>query len=474
MPTIAAYRCTLSATFILRAAYSLRSPAAKSAKALGEDGNSSSHAGEMYDANEMHTHALARLHGVDLLRALMMLLGIVLHVALSFIEGPATGEWLYRDPQRSPAAGLIFLAIHVFRMPVFFVMAGIFAALIWQRQGVWGFIRHRIYRLLVPLLAGWIVLFPVVKWVIVWGLAAQTPEKELPAVAGLALLVAMKPWSDPNLIHLWFLYQLLVLCAAAMLLCCAWRLVPVRPRDWGRRFQGILVVGRLRWLRVPILVIATALCLTQSAEPILETSAALLPPLHVLGGYAVCFFGGWVFMLTPGALQGLQRLAWLKLAMGVLAVVVAVLASIAWFGIKLGDPTATAQISPVVALRTAQWSNAIAIWLIALGGIGALERILTRPIGWVRSLCEASFWIYLVHLPICLASVIMLRAWDASALMKMLVAIAITLLVSLLTFWAACAVVGVRVRRPHAATAPAPRPPQTDHAPRIVRTPPIL
>ena len=148
--------------------------------------------------------------------------------------------------------------------------------------------------------------------------------------------------------------------------------------------------------------------------------------------------------------------------------IVAVLASISWFAIRFGDPTATARISPIVALRTAQWANAIAIWLIALGGIGVLERVLTRPIGWVRSLCEASFWIYLVHLPLCLASVIMLRAWDASAIAKMLVAIASTLFFSLLTFWAACAVVGVRVRRPHAATAPAPRAPQLDHTPRVV------
>jgi hypothetical protein len=74
----------------------------------------------------------------------------------------------------------------------------------------------------------------------------------------------------------------------------------------------------------------------------------------------------------------------------------------------------------------------------------------------------------LVHLPLCLASVIMLRAWDASALAKMLVAIVSTLFFSLLTFWAACAVVGVRVRRPHAATALAPQAPQTDHNPRVV------
>jgi hypothetical protein len=50
----------------------------------------------------------------------------------------------------------------------------------------------------------------------------------------------------------------------------------------------------------------------------------------------------------------------------------------------------------------------------------------------------------------------------------MLVAIASTLFVSLLTFWAARAVVGVRMRRPQAATAPAPQAPQLDHTPRVV------
>ena len=62
----------------------------------------------------------------------MMLLGVVLHTALSFIEGSPSGDWMYRDPSRSPIAGLLTLSIHVFRMPVFFVMAGIFAALIWR------------------------------------------------------------------------------------------------------------------------------------------------------------------------------------------------------------------------------------------------------------------------------------------------------------------------------------------------------
>ena len=54
----------------------------------------------------------------------MMLLGVVLHTALCFQETP--GAWIYQDPNTTPLAGLLVVSIHVFRMPVFFAMAGFF------------------------------------------------------------------------------------------------------------------------------------------------------------------------------------------------------------------------------------------------------------------------------------------------------------------------------------------------------------
>src|SRR5262245_36432202 len=70
-----------------------------------------------------------RLHSLDNLRAVMMWLGIVLHAAVNHITVPiAAIPW--RDRAVAPAADLIFIFIHSFRMPVFFIVAGFFVALL--------------------------------------------------------------------------------------------------------------------------------------------------------------------------------------------------------------------------------------------------------------------------------------------------------------------------------------------------------
>ncbi|MFM1890767.1 MAG: hypothetical protein RLZZ565_1524, partial [Planctomycetota bacterium] len=72
------------------------------------------------------TPASRRYHGLDAIRAVMMALGLLLHVALCYGEGP----WIYKDPATTGLAGVITISVHVFRMPIFFVMAGFFAAMI--------------------------------------------------------------------------------------------------------------------------------------------------------------------------------------------------------------------------------------------------------------------------------------------------------------------------------------------------------
>jgi glucan biosynthesis protein C len=54
-----------------------------------------------------------------------------------------------------------------------------------------------------------------------------------------------------------------------------------------------------------------------------------------------------------------------------------------------------------VLLACAQATSAVACWLLILGMIGVAERVLARPRPAVRWLVDASFWIYLVHLPLC-------------------------------------------------------------------------
>jgi glucan biosynthesis protein C len=67
-----------------------------------------------------------RLHALDAVRGYALLLGIVLHATISFLPSP-TRIWIIEDSHPSNTLGVLFFAIHVFRMTTFFLIAGFFA-----------------------------------------------------------------------------------------------------------------------------------------------------------------------------------------------------------------------------------------------------------------------------------------------------------------------------------------------------------
>lgn len=94
--------------------------------------------------------AHGRMHALDGLRATMMLLGLVLHTAVSYTVIDLGAAWGYKDTATTLFADLVVMFIHVFRMPVFFVLAGFFAAMLCVRRGVAGFVNNRLQRIVLP------------------------------------------------------------------------------------------------------------------------------------------------------------------------------------------------------------------------------------------------------------------------------------------------------------------------------------
>ncbi len=97
-----------------------------------------------------------RRHDLDSLRAVAMLLGIVLHAALSFAPIP----WTVMDAQQSDFFYVLFSAIHGFRMPLFFLLSGFFTAMLWRKRGLGGLIKQRLKRILLPLFVGCLTIVP--------------------------------------------------------------------------------------------------------------------------------------------------------------------------------------------------------------------------------------------------------------------------------------------------------------------------
>jgi hypothetical protein len=126
-----------------------------------------------------------RYHDLDALRAFAMLLGIVLHGALSFfpvpiwpaqdlyqpvVEVPTTltapleQAGLKAPPTYSPYEFMVH-AIHGFRLPLFFLVSGFFTAMLRRNRGLKQLAMHRAKRILLPLIIFvpiiWILIIPV-------------------------------------------------------------------------------------------------------------------------------------------------------------------------------------------------------------------------------------------------------------------------------------------------------------------------
>lgn len=102
-----------------------------------------------------------RRSDLDALRAIAMLLGIVLHAALSFFPS----FWMVADRQQESGFGVLFSAIHGFRMPLFFVMSGFFSAMLLHRRGRGSLVKHRFRRVFLPLLLALFTIVPLTNWI---------------------------------------------------------------------------------------------------------------------------------------------------------------------------------------------------------------------------------------------------------------------------------------------------------------------
>ena len=136
-----------------------------------------------------------------------MTLGILLHAALAYLGG-----WAFVDPRFTwEWLGLLTDAIHLFRMPAFFVLSGFFGALLWARRGARAMLRNRVERVLLPF-----VVFVVLLWsaqMFVDGFARDLLDGgEAPIWHGFGSLWGLGFFPGDTL-HLWFLYDLLLIIA---------------------------------------------------------------------------------------------------------------------------------------------------------------------------------------------------------------------------------------------------------------------
>ena len=141
-----------------------------------------------------------RLHSLDFLRAFALLMGVLLHVLMLFLE-PFDGS----EPRLG--ASIIFIWIHTWRMPLFMLLAGFFTALSLSKRNTGNYSFNRLIRLGVPLLLLWSVI-PAID---------EEASRLFKAPELISWLFYDVPFTF-RLDHFWFLYYLLIFYSVLLLL----------------------------------------------------------------------------------------------------------------------------------------------------------------------------------------------------------------------------------------------------------------
>jgi peptidoglycan/LPS O-acetylase OafA/YrhL len=165
-----------------------------------------------------------RFHALDATRAFALLLGVVFHAAWTFV--PRYSGAPIVDVSGNLGFDWFFFASHTFRMQLFFLIAGFFARLLYQRRGFMAFAKQRLVRIAVPLVIGWFILYPLISATWTWGanasgrnLTALPMSHLLGALYAKGLMFVPKASGGLfSLAHLWFLYYLLWIYGLALLL----------------------------------------------------------------------------------------------------------------------------------------------------------------------------------------------------------------------------------------------------------------
>jgi hypothetical protein len=184
-----------------------------------------------------------RLPGLDIARAWMMLLGIVVHGTFFSLHETHSNYWL----------SMVAVVSGTFRMEAFFTISGLLAAKILEKQNPVSWLKNRSLALLVPFFFGVSVVTPI-------GAVASNALRHHPVLDHVRLDIG----------HLWFL---------ATLFCCCLVLVAARQiYDAGFHLKSRKLPS---WLAQPhpLMVYATAVVGGTLLVTLYEYEIALSPHL---------------------------------------------------------------------------------------------------------------------------------------------------------------------------------------------------
>jgi glucans biosynthesis protein C len=358
-----------------------------------------------------------RIHYLDNLRALAMMLGLYLHGALAYAE-PSRSIWIATNPRGSVAVDASIWWIHLFRMGLFFLLSGYFAKLMIERKGLKPFLWNRGIRIALPFVLFWPVVTVAMTIVFVFAIAyVKAPQGLLQVIVAASRdPEAAKSGTPFTTMHLWFLYYLLM-----------FSLIAAVASRWSRlKFDWLF---ESKWL-LALSPLALVPGLMGGGIPI-AAPESFVPTWWPFVFYGLFYWSGWQLFGREKILDRLQPWCWLFVGAS------AVLFIPHYYLLPKLDVEMIQQAIESRPPTPRVLDSVLASYLSVLLTLSALllgQRFLARSSAWLKFCADSSYWVYLIHLPIILFLQTLLIPIEIPVLAKLVLVVVATWLFCMATY----------------------------------------
>jgi glucan biosynthesis protein C len=366
----------------------------------------------------------SRLHALDAIRGIALLLGLFLHGSISFWPGLDSFGFPISDNSKSMTLTYMFYVLHMFRMAVFFLIAGFFAHLSLSRKGYCEFLKDRLKRIALPMISAWIISLVLIIPIALWA------ARKLFGPDSLAVLQNMQQSTpaQPVLLQFWFLYYLLWFYGLATLF--SFLLTRLNPDD---QLIGFLTRLIYRLCKFRVIVIFTA-CISAWFFYTRENwlfwvgiptpTEAVWKEAPAFFIYGMAFLLGWLFDRQRQCLEILKA-HWPQYFVLALALTFLSVSHLTYPVLVYVDVSDREKLTFALIYAFASWC-----WIFSLIGIGM--QFFSKKSEWRRYIADASYWIYIAHLPVILflQTLLMQVPWHWSVKFGLILGITTALL-----FW---------------------------------------
>lgn len=359
---------------------------------------------------------------MDTLRASMMMLGIVLHASITYIGGEPSNGWPLRDPSADSGFLLWLLQIiHNFRMPIFMLIAGFFAALLFYERSPAKMLRNRFDRLVLPFAVFVVLLWPLVILTFSYSNAIFEFDEPFESVIGTAFVsTTLGSFSEPGrwipetTMHLWFVYYLILFSVTSFGLGMLFKRLPSASARIKQQVEKLLQSPIRKLL---LFAFFTFLILYLMGDSWVSTSTSFIPDPETFVFYFFFYMSGWVIFKAKDHLETFMDHDWLMVLSGVVIFTIS-------FHVEMFD-----ELTELGAL-----TNSVCVWLFIFGFTGLFMRYFNDHYAKLRYVSDSAYWVYLLHLPLTAGLPGLIGDWPVPGFVKFLFVVAMTVLVCFVTY----------------------------------------